>query len=95
MYNLADVGPFVEALDKTRQQYYPDGIDMLKDHVSIPGISMMYVLNKALRERGCLFMPQDNHAITSVKLGVQENVLSAKKSRELAQSVLKIRLMIS
>ena len=47
-YNLADVVPFIEALDKTRKQYYPDEIDLLKDAVSIPGISMTYVLNKAL-----------------------------------------------
>ena len=50
-YNIADVEPFIEALDKTRRQYYPDGIDILKDAVSIPGISMTYVLNKALRLR--------------------------------------------
>ena len=49
-YNLADVIPFIEAVDKTRKQYYPDEIDMLKDAVSIPGISMTYVLNKALTE---------------------------------------------
>ena len=33
--NLADVIPFVEALEKTREQYYLDEIDMLKDAVSI------------------------------------------------------------
>ena len=48
-YNLADVKPFIEALEKTREQYYPDEIDLLKDAVSIPGISMMYVLNEALK----------------------------------------------
>ena len=48
VYNLADVEPFAEALKKTAEQYYPDKIDMLKDAVSIPGISMTYVLNKAL-----------------------------------------------
>ena len=48
-YNLADVEPFIEALEKTREQYYPDKIDLLKDAVSIPGISMTYVLNKALK----------------------------------------------
>ena len=48
-YNLADVIPFVEVLEKTREQYYPDEIDMLKDAVSIPDISMTYVLNKALK----------------------------------------------
>ena len=46
-YNLADVKPFIEALEKTREQYYPDEIDLLKDAVSIPGISMNYILNKA------------------------------------------------
>ena len=50
-YNLADVEPFIEALEKTREQYYPDEIDLLKDAVSIPGISMTYVLNKALKRK--------------------------------------------
>ena len=50
-YNLADVKPFKEALEKTREQYYPDEIDLLKDAVSIPGISMMYVLNEALKRK--------------------------------------------
>ena len=48
-YNLADVIPFVGALEKIRQQYCPDEIDMLKDAVSISGISMTYVLDKALK----------------------------------------------
>ena len=48
-YNIADVVPFVEAVEKTRKLYYPDKIDMLKDAVSIPGLSMRYALNKALR----------------------------------------------
>ena len=48
-YNLADVVPFIEAVDKTRKQYYDDEIDILKDAVSIPGVSMRYVLNKSLR----------------------------------------------
>ena len=50
-YNLTDVTPFIEALEKTREQYYPDEIDLLKDAVSIPGISMMYVLNEALKRK--------------------------------------------
>ena len=48
-YNHADVKPFINALEKTREQYYPDEIDLLKDAVSIPGISMNYVMNKALK----------------------------------------------
>ena len=50
-YNLADVKPFIEALEKTREQYYPDEIDLLKDAVSIPGILMMYVLNEASKRK--------------------------------------------
>ena len=50
-YNIADVEPFVEAVDKTRKQYYKDKLDILKDAVSIPGISQTYVLNKALEMR--------------------------------------------
>ena len=36
IYNLIDVIPFIEALEKTRNNYVKDGIDMLKDSVSIP-----------------------------------------------------------
>ena len=49
VYNVADVIPFIEAVNKTHKRYYPDEINMLKDAVSIPGISMTYVLNKALK----------------------------------------------
>ena len=50
-YNVADVEPFIEAVDKTRHQYFDDQLDILKDAVSIPGISQRYVLNKALKKR--------------------------------------------
>ena len=49
VYNEADVIPFIKAVDKTRKQYYPNEIETLKDTVSIPGISMTYMLNKALK----------------------------------------------
>ena len=62
-YNLADIKPFINALEKTREQYYPDEIDLLKDAVSIPGISMNYVLNKSLKMKKKsepdLFVPGD------------------------------------
>ena len=50
-YNIADVEPFIEAVDKTRHQYFPDKLDILKDAVSIPGVLQSYVLNKALKQR--------------------------------------------
>ena len=49
IYNLIDFIPFIEALEKTWKQYYPDKMDMLKDAVGIPGISITYVLDRALK----------------------------------------------
>ena len=51
VYNVADVVPFIEAFRKMAGQYYPDKIDVCKDAVSIPGISMTYVLNKSLEKK--------------------------------------------
>ena len=50
VYNAADVVPFIEALKKMAEQYYPYKTDVCKDVVSIPGISMTYVLNKSLEK---------------------------------------------
>ena len=50
VYNAADVVPFIEAFKKMAGQYYLDKIDVCKDAVSIPGISMTYVLNKSLEK---------------------------------------------
>ena len=51
IYNVADVVPFIEAFRKMAGQYYPDKIDVCKDAVSIPGISITYVLNKSLEKK--------------------------------------------
>ena len=40
VYNVADVVAFIEAFWKIAGQYYPDKIDVCKNAVSIPGISM-------------------------------------------------------
>ena len=50
VYNVADVVPFIEAFTWMAEQYYPDKIDVCKDAVSIPDISMTYVLNKPLQK---------------------------------------------
>ena len=49
-YNVAEVLPFNEVFTKMTGQYYPDKIDVCKDAVSIPGISMIYDLNKSLEK---------------------------------------------
>ena len=79
-YNLADVTPFIKALEKTREQYYPDEIDLLKDAISIPGISMNYVLNEALKRKKysepALFAPGEpckcNCSDDCVKVGCKD-----------------------
>ena len=52
VYNAAEVFPFIEPFGKMAGQYYPDKIDVCKDTtaVSIPSISMTYVLNKSLEK---------------------------------------------
>ena len=50
VYIVADVVPFIEAFRKMVKQYYPDKNDVCKDVVSIPGISMTYVLSKSLKK---------------------------------------------
>ena len=49
VYNVADVVPFIEAFKKMAEQYYLDKINVCKDAVGIPGISMTY-LNKSLEK---------------------------------------------
>ena len=51
VYNVADVVPFIVAFKKMAGQYCPDKIDISKDAVSIPGISVTYVLNKYLEKK--------------------------------------------
>ena len=43
--------PFNEAFRKMAEIYYPDKIDVCKDAVRIPGISMTYVLSKSLKKK--------------------------------------------
>ena len=50
VYNVVDVVPCIKALRKMAGQYYPDKIDVCKDAVSVPGISMTYVLNESLEK---------------------------------------------
>ena len=61
LYNVADVVPFVEAFRKIAEQYYPDNVDLCKDTVSIPGISITYVVNKSFEKikKLELYLPGD------------------------------------
>ena len=50
-YNNLDVAPFLEALQKMKEFYTSLGIDILKDAVSLPGVSEKYILRKTLHPR--------------------------------------------
>ena len=61
LYNAADIVPFIEAFRKMAGKYYPNKINVCKDAVSIPDISITYVLNKSLEKdkRLELYSPGD------------------------------------
>ena len=50
-YNNLDVTPFLETLEKMKAYYTKLGVDIFKDAVSLPGVSMQYILRGTLRRR--------------------------------------------
>ena len=50
-YNNLDVTPFLETLKKMKRFYTKLGIDIFKDAVSLPGVSIKYILRGTLRGR--------------------------------------------
>ena len=56
-YNNLDVAPGLEALEKMKSFYTERGIDILKDAVSLPGVSMHYVLRGAIERGADLYCP--------------------------------------
>jgi len=56
-YNNLDVAPGLEALEKMRSFYTEKGIDILKDAVSIPGVSLHYLLRGAVERGADLYSP--------------------------------------
>jgi len=56
-YNNLDVAPGLEALEKMRTFYNEKGIDILKDAVSISGVSLHYLLQGAVERGAELYGP--------------------------------------
>jgi len=56
-YNNLDVAPSLEALEKMRNFYTEKGINILKDAVSIPGVSLHYLLRGAVERGTELYSP--------------------------------------
>ena len=68
-YNNLDVAPGLEALEKMRGFYFSKGIDILKDAVSLPDVSLHYLLRGAL-ERGEEFWSPSSKAYDLLKKGM-------------------------
>ena len=58
-YNNLDVAPGLEALVKMRGFYTAKGIGIFKDAVSIPGVSMQYLLRGTVERGAELWTPND------------------------------------
>ena len=56
-YNNLDVAPGLEALERMRAFYTERGIDILKGAVSILGISLRYLLRRAVERGAELYSP--------------------------------------
>ena len=56
-YNNLDVAPGLEALERMRAFYTEKGIDILKDAVSIPRVSLHYLLRGAVERGAELYSP--------------------------------------
>ena len=56
-YNNLDVVPGLEVLEKMRAFYTEKGIDILKDAVSLPGVSMYYLLRGTIEQGAELYSP--------------------------------------
>ena len=56
-YNNLDVEPGLEALEKMKNFYTEKGIDIMKDAVSIPGVSLHYLLRGAIERKAVLYSP--------------------------------------
>ena len=50
-YNNLDVTPFLETIEKMKAFYTNIGVDIFKDAVSLPGVSMQYILRSTCRGR--------------------------------------------
>ena len=56
-YNNLDIAPRLEALEKMRAFYTEKGIDILKDAVSLPGVSLHYLLRGTIERGADLYSP--------------------------------------
>ena len=71
-YNNRDVVPFLEALDKQFAFYKQQNIDMFKDGVSVPGMTLLYLFNELPSNT---FFTVFNQTNSDLHLLVKDNVI--------------------
>lgn len=82
-YNSPDVVPFLEALESMRGFYTGLGIDLFKDAVSLPGVSMEYLLQGTMNQKirpGVVRPRQGGGCQTGGCLGTEPGRLSKARS---------------
>ena len=67
-YNNRDVQPFLKAIDKQVDYYQQLGLDMLKDAIGIPGLTLRYLL-KTLPEDVIFSLCRKNKIISMICTG--------------------------
>ena len=55
-YNNLDVKPFVEAVEKMAQTYRDKGVDLFKDGISVPGLTLTYIFSTSVQMQILLFL---------------------------------------
>ena len=71
-YNNRDVVPFLEAIDKQFAFYKQQNIDMFKDGVSVPGLTLLYLFNDLPSNT---FFTVFNQTNSDLHLHVKDNIV--------------------
>ena len=71
-YNNRDVVPFLDAIDKQFAFYKQQNIDMFKDGVSVPGLTLLYLLNEL---HSNTFFAVFNQTNSDLHLLVKDNIV--------------------
>ena len=70
-YNNRDVEPFLEAINKQVAFYKQQNIDMFKDGVSVPGLTLLYLFNELPSKTFSIF----NQTNSDLHLLVKDNII--------------------
>ena len=66
-YNNRDVVPFLKAIDKMCEFWHDRNIDMFKDSVSVPGLTMKYLFSNIPKVYFSLFAKKDKDLYYTMK----------------------------